>query len=110
MTQEAPKNSLPIAAITSAALWLLAGAGFKLLAGTPNDLPPVVRDFPLELGLTYKLVIGLELCVAFLALLQPKWSWVPVVAVFLVFDAILAGMLSEASCGCFGSTITIPLP
>jgi len=110
MTEDAKKSpfrSAAAGALTLAALWLLTGAGFKLLAGTPNDLPQVVRDVPLELGLTYKLVITLELCVGFLALLQPKWSWPGMVAVFLVFDTVLIGMLGQASCGCFGSSVTL---
>ncbi len=108
MTDEAPKRPLAVLAITLGALWLLAGAGFKLLAGTPNDLPAVIREFPLELGLTYRLAIAAELVIGFTALLRPKLAWLPLAAVFVVFDVILVGMLGEDSCGCFGSSVTIP--
>jgi hypothetical protein len=94
-------------AVGAAGLWVLAGAGFKLFLGTPADLPALVRDVPLELGLTYRLAITIELCVGFLALLRPRWAWLPLVGMYLVFDAILLTMLGEESCGCFGSQVTI---
>lgn len=93
-----------------AGLWIMAGALFKLLQGTPNDLPRVVRDAPLELGLTYNLAIAVELCVALLALLRPRWSWVPLVGILLVFEGVLATQIAagDASCGCFGAKLSFP--
>ena len=45
-----PRRGAGLAAlfVRLGAAWLLAGALFKLLAGTPADLPPVVQDLPLE--------------------------------------------------------------
>ncbi len=91
-----------------AGAWLLAGALFKLFAGTPADLPPVVRDLPLELGLTYNLAITVELCVAALAFLRPRWAWLLLIGAFVTFDAVLLTMIGDESCKCFGSTITLP--
>jgi hypothetical protein len=93
-----------------AALWVAAGAFFKLFAGTPNDLPPVLHDLPMSIDLFFKLAIGIELTIVFAALLRPRLGWLPLVALFVVFDVILAVAMSEGaeSCGCFGSTIAIP--
>jgi len=96
--------NLPIVLIS---LWVLAGALFKLLAGTPADLPQVVRDFPLELGLTYKLVIGIELVFATLGLLRPRLGWLPLAAQLVVFLGVLATQLGDENCGCFGSNLSV---
>lgn len=90
-------------------LWILAGALFKLLEGTPNDLPPVVRDFafPSDLGLKYKLAIGAELCIVSLALFRPRWGWLAVAAQMAVFVVVLLFTLGEESCGCFGTKVVI---
>lgn len=109
-TPEQQGSRLTALIVRLSGLWLLTGALFKLLLGTPSDLPQVVRDFPLELGLTYNLAIAIELCVAALALLRPRWSWLPLIGVFLVFDGILVGQIAagDASCGCFGSNVSMP--
>lgn len=96
--------NLPIVLVS---LWVLAGALFKLLAGTPADLPQVVRDFPLELGLTYKLVIGIELVFATLGLLRPRLGWFPLAAQLVVFLGVLATQLGDENCGCFGSNLSV---
>ncbi len=107
MNDEPKTNPLAAWAVRAAALWILAGALFKLLLGTPADLPQVVRDFPLELGLTYKLAIAIELCVASVAILRPRIGWIPLTAVYLVFEVVLVTQMAggEASCGCFGSDV-----
>lgn len=89
--------------------WILAGAAFKLFLGSPNDLPPVVKDVPLAIGLTYRLAIAIELVFACLAFLKPRWAWPLLVAQLLVFDAILFSQLraGSESCGCFGSKVPI---
>ncbi len=91
-------------------LWVLAGALFKLLLGTPADLPRAVRELPVDLGLAYKLVITVELGIAFLALLRPRWAWPPALLLLLVFDAVLATQIAagETNCGCFGSQVHVP--
>jgi hypothetical protein len=93
-----------------AVLWVAAGALFKLFAGTPADLPPVVRQSPLGLDLTFKLAIGIELAITLAALLNPRLAWSAVVALFLVFEGVLIAVAMEGaeSCGCFGSSIAIP--
>lgn len=103
-----PRHRWAASVVRLIGLWILAGAAFKLLWGTPNDLPPVVRDVPLELGLTYRLAIGIELCVAFLAFLRPRWAWPLTACVLLVFDAVLLTQLGAENCGCFGSKISVP--
>jgi len=92
------------------ALWILAGAAFKLFKGTPADLPAVVRDFPGDLGLKYKLAITAELAIAFVALLRPRWGWVPELFLLFVFDLVLTTQIAagEANCGCFGGDVSVP--
>lgn len=101
-------GSLARAALSLAALWILAGALFKLLEGSPNDLPPIVREtLDMDLGLKYRLAIGIELAIAATALLRPGLGWLLVVAQLIVFDVVLGFSLDQESCGCFGSTIPI---
>ena len=38
----------------------------------------VGEEFGIALGTTYRVAIATELCVAFLALLRPRWGWAPV--------------------------------
>ena len=105
-TNEAPNRFAPWM-VRIVAAWLLLGAFFKLFVGTPNDLPPVVRDLPLELGLTYRLAISIELAVGFCALLRPAWAWLLLAGALAVFDAVLVTQLGAESCGCFGSKVKI---
>jgi hypothetical protein len=115
-TPSAPRapGHLPPLVVRVAGLWILAGALFKLFLGTPADLPAPVRDFGadvgLGVGLTYRIAIGIELALAFLALLRPRLGWLPLVLLFAVFDAVLVALVANgaASCGCFGSKIPVP--
>ncbi len=90
-------------------LWVLTGALFKLFLGSPNDLPPSVQAFLGGMVTTFRVAIAVELCVVILALLRPRLGWLPLVGLFLFFDAVLVPLATagEASCGCFGSTVTI---
>ena len=92
------------------ALWLFLGAGYKLLAGSPNDLPPIVRSFFLGPSLTFKLAIAIELSITFIALLRPRIGWWLLALQMLVFIAILLQLIATGatSCGCFGSKVTMP--
>jgi len=92
------------------AAWILTGALFKLFWGTPALLPAVVRDVPLELGVTYNLAIGIELAIAGIALLAPRVGWVLEAALLLVFDVVLTTQIAagDASCGCFGAKLSMP--
>ena len=96
-------------AVRLAALWLLAGALFKLLKGTPADLPTIVQALPFELGLTYKFAILIELCLGGIALLRPRWAWPFLVVAFVVFDLVLVSQIADgaSSCGCFGSDVPV---
>jgi hypothetical protein len=109
MTSETPRDLTAIT-VRLAAVWVAAGALFKLLAGTPNDLPPVLHGLPVSIDLFFKLAVGIELAIVCTAILRPKLAWIPLVGLFTVFDVILAISLAggEESCGCFGSSITIP--
>ena len=91
------------------AAWILTGAVFKLFWGTPALLPTVVRDLPLELGLTYNLVIGIELAIAGVALARPRWGWWMQAALLLVFDLVLTTQIAagETNCNCFGSKLSV---
>ena len=96
-------------AVLFAASWVAAGALFKLLAGSPNDLPPAVQDFFLGPVQTFRAAIAIELCIVILALLRPRHAWLPLCALFSVFLAVLFPLVRAGveSCGCFGSSVTI---
>ncbi|MFT5051351.1 MAG: hypothetical protein ACI8QZ_002762 [Chlamydiales bacterium] len=93
-----------------AASWVAAGALFKLFAGSPNDLPPLVRDFVLGPVQTFRSAIAIELCIVILALLRPRFAWLPLVGLFGVFIGVLIPLATSGadSCGCFGSAVAIP--
>lgn len=97
-------------AVRLVALWVMTGACYKLFSGSPNDLPPIVRGFFLGPVLTFQLAIAIELSIGFLVLLRPRIGWILLALQLLVFIAILIQMVAsgEASCGCFGSKVTIP--
>ncbi len=96
-------------AVYLAAAWVAAGALFKLFSGSPNDLPPQVRDALGDWGTTFRVAIAVESCVVIFALLRPRWGWLPLAALFVVFDAVLVPLVraGAASCGCFGSRVPI---
>lgn len=107
---ERPERPLARAALLLACAWLAAGALFKLFAGSPQDLPPVVRDLFLGQDLTFRLAIAVELAVVFAAVLRPRWGWLPLALTFVLFDVVLAQLAASGatSCGCFGSKVKIP--
>lgn len=102
--------SLSATVVRVASLWLLAGALFKLFAGSPNDLPPMVKEFFLGPDMTFKSAIAVELCVVMTVLLRPRLGWFFLAGTYAVFIAVLAPLVAsgEESCGCFGSSVTIP--
>jgi len=109
MTEET-RSSLAATVVRVTSLWLLAGALFKLFAGSPNDLPPSVKDFFLGPDQTFKAAIAVELCVVVTVLFRPRLGWLFLAGAYALFIAILAPLVvaGEASCGCFGSSITVP--
>jgi hypothetical protein len=110
--QDPRRARLAVAALGAVALWVLLGAVFKLFWGTPALLPkPVIETgdrFGLDLGLTYKLAIGLELAIVAVALLRPRLGWWALAALMVVFDLVLAAQIAagESQCGCFGSSFS----
>lgn len=109
------KSSIPaVFALLAASAWIATGALYKLLDGTPKDLPGTVLDFAdksgLELNTIYVTAIGIELAIVTFALLKPKLGWLPVVAQYLVFIGILSAEIARGaeSCGCVGSNIEVP--
>lgn len=95
-------------AVRLAALWLLTGALFKLFAGSPKMLPPLVLDnTPFTAIATFHVVIAVELSLVMLAMLKPHLGWMPISALFGFFLVILVhqASLGAESCGCMGDTI-----
>lgn len=105
-----PLGKIARFAIAAAGFWILLGALFKLFWGTPADLPQSVKDVPLELGTTYRMAIAIELVLATLAFLKPRWAWLPLLGALMVFDIILGKEMEAgaASCKCFGGKVEMP--
>ncbi|TAJ21010.1 MAG: hypothetical protein EPO68_05570 [Planctomycetota bacterium] len=98
-------------ALVLTAAWILTGAIFKLLIGTPNDLPPVLFELvPLSKGMIYHLAIAAELVIVALAFTRPRLGWWLCAATMVVFDLILVQLIASGakSCGCFGGKIEMP--
>ena len=99
------------AALGASGAWVLAVSSVKLFKGSPSDLPLMVQNFigDMDVGLKFQLVVGIELSVAFLAFLRPRWAWPLLVGMFSLFVAMLGKMIldGETSCGCFGGAIKI---
>jgi hypothetical protein len=105
-----PKSTAAARAVVALiGLWILTGALFKLLLGTPADLPGVFRELPVPLDLAYKLAIAIELVTAATAFLRPRMGWILAGLALLCFDLVLGAAIAdgEASCGCFGATIEV---
>jgi len=103
------RSRIALAWVWLISAWVLTGATFKLFWGTPALLPQVLRDLPLEIGVTYNLAIGIELAISWVALTKPRWGWWMQVALLLVFDAVLTQQIAAGakSCGCFGTKLEI---
>jgi len=99
--------------VRAATLWLAAGALFKLFTGSPNDLPEVVHEVIDRIGLDinegFRVAIALELCIVTLGLFRPRFGWIPLALIYVVFDVVLAMTIQRGakSCGCFGGAIDI---
>ena len=91
-------------------LWVLAGAVMKLLWGSAADLPKLIRSLPLDPLVTFRVAVAAELCIALLALLRPRWSWLLVIVLLMIFNVTLVHqvMEGETSCGCFGYKLDVP--
>ena len=97
-------------AVLLAAAWIATGALYKWLAGSPNDLPPVLHGTPIGIGLLFQLVIAIELFVVVSALLLPRLGWVLVALQYVAFLVVLVTLIASGaeSCGCLGSKVTMP--
>jgi len=110
----ATRTQSPIAArlaVYLTAAWLLAWALVKLFLGNPQSLPEPVRAWsPFEPGLTFRLAIAIELSIVCLAVVRPRWGWVPLAGLFTFFLALLVPMVAAGaeSCGCGGGAIKMP--
>jgi len=109
MEQSSPGRLAPSLVTALVGAWILTGALFKLLWGTPSDLPQPVKDFPLALDLTYKLAIGIELFIVTFALARPRIGWFLAAAQLAVFLGVLGLVMAQGAenCGCFGSSVTV---
>jgi len=108
-SRDGSNRAFALFAALAVAAWILAGALFKLLYGSPNDLPAILRELPLSIDLVYKLAIAIELALVGLTLLKARWAWPLLVLTLLVFDAILLHQIASGatSCGCFGSKLAM---
>ena len=108
-TPTTPSGTMAVVITRIAGLWILAGALFKLFLGTPTDLPRVIQDLPPALPLTFRVVIAAELTVGLLSVLKPRWSWLLLIALLVLYDLVLVTQIREQaeSCGCFGASIKI---
>lgn len=100
---------LALLALAAASLWILTGALFKLLEGSPALLPAFMHELPISVELIYPVVIGVELAVVSLALLRPRFGWGLVALQYLAFFGVLGIQIArgEESCGCMGGNVTI---
>jgi hypothetical protein len=111
LSNDSPANA-PLApiAVRVAGAWLFAGAFFKLFFGTPNLIPPLVRDYtPFSLILTYHVAIAVELAIVVLAMLKPRVGWIAITPLFAFFLVLLGDMLlkGQTNCGCFGKAFEL---
>lgn len=109
-TRQTPLAKLAPLAVRLAALWVAGVTCVKLFDGSPNSLPPFIRDNFFGPTLNFNLSIGVELSCAFLALLHPRTGFVAMSALMCVFVGVLVYLitLGAASCGCFGGAIDFP--
>jgi hypothetical protein len=108
MSTKPPGTTLARLTVHAAAAWLVAWAGLKLFLGSPQSLPPTVRDHsPFSPDLTFRLAIAIEFSIFFLAITKPRLGWLPLSGLFAFFVALLVPMVIDGaeSCGCGGGAI-----
>ncbi len=90
-------------------VWLATGAIFKLLDGSPSNLPAAVIKWlgALDVNLVFVLRFGIavELIVAGVMVLLPPLARITGLVMLGAFLPVLLGdvLLGASSCGCFGS-------
>ncbi|MBL4770689.1 MAG: hypothetical protein JKY61_06010 [Planctomycetes bacterium] len=105
-----PSSAPARMALFLAMAWLLAGALFKLLKGSPADLPPTILQMsPLSVYDTFRGAIAIELCIVALALIWPRLGWMCLTAIYIVFLGLLGKLVAAGaeSCGCLGGSIKL---
>ncbi len=106
-----PRPILARLAVYLAATWLLAWALMKLFKGNPMELPEPVRAYsPFDAELTFRVAIAIELSIVSLAVIRPRWGWLPMAGLYTFFVALLVPMVAAGaeSCGCGGGAIKMP--
>jgi hypothetical protein len=94
--------------------WVLAGAVFKLVERTPNNLPSRIvgaaRELQVDLGVLLRTLIGLEFLAAALMIFVARLARPVAILMLGCFCLILVGELlaGSGSCGCFGAVTFHP--
>ena len=96
-------------------VWILVGALFKLVEGSPASLPEaLVRTLGktgLNLAFLLHFAVGVELAAVGLIWLVPRLARPVALLMLAVFAAVLLGdlIVGAGSCGCFGSVKVNPV-
>lgn len=94
--------------VRAAAVWILVVSSIKAFGGSPNDIPLFLRQW-VGPELAYFGSISIEMAFAAAALVRPRWGWMMMSALMLVFVGVLLHLISigATSCGCFGGAIKL---
>ncbi|MEO0650347.1 MAG: MauE/DoxX family redox-associated membrane protein [Planctomycetota bacterium] len=100
---------LTVIALLLAGGWILTGALFKLLQGSPGLLPAFMKEWGLPLEQVYPTVIGIEFAVVAIAWLRPRPGWILLALQYLAFFGVLGVQIArgEESCGCMGGSVKL---
>ncbi|QDU65566.1 MauE/DoxX family redox-associated membrane protein [Engelhardtia mirabilis] len=100
---------LALLALALASVWILTGALFKLLQGSPALLPKFMHELPISVTTLYPLVIGIELAIVGFAWLRPRQGWALIALQYLAFFGVLGIQIArgEESCGCMGKNVSL---
>lgn len=109
-----PKIGLVLARLVAPA-WVLTGATFKMLEGTPKNLPPktilaTAGKLDLDLYVVLAAIIGIEFLAAAIMLLVPRVARTVAMFMMSVFCLVIIGEMVQGnvtSCGCLGA-VTMP--
>lgn len=96
--------------IRVAALWLLAGALGKATSGSPSALPAPILESDLDPFRVIPAAVVIEITVALVAIMRPRWAWLPLALLFSAFSLLLIAHIRSGAehCGCFGGALTMP--
>lgn len=95
-------------------LWVLAGATFKLVERSPENLPSQIwktaAGWHIDLFQLLAVLIALEIAIAAVMIFLPRLSRIAAIFMLGVFCLVLLNEMrvgNVTSCGCFGK---IPMP